>query len=42
VVWAVIPFECHISEAGAVDFFRDFGVILEGLAKMIQVVSPMN
>jgi hypothetical protein len=37
VVWAVVPFECHTSKAGAINFFRDFVVFLEGPAKMIQV-----
>ncbi len=33
----VVPFECHASNVGAIDFFRDFVMFLEGLAKMIQV-----
>ncbi len=37
VNWAVVPFECHTSKAGAINFFRDFVVLLESLAKMIQV-----
>jgi hypothetical protein len=37
VNWAVVPFEHHAGEAGAVDFFRDFVVLFESLAKMIQV-----
>ncbi len=37
VIWAVVPFECHADEAGAIDFFSDFVVLLESLAKMIQV-----
>jgi hypothetical protein len=37
VVWAVVPFECHASKVGAINFFRNFIVFLEGLAKMIQV-----
>jgi hypothetical protein len=37
MVWAVVPFECPAGKAGAIDFFRDFAVFLEGLAKMIQV-----
>jgi hypothetical protein len=35
--WAVVPFQCHTGEAGAVNFLRDFVVLLESLAKMIQV-----
>jgi hypothetical protein len=35
--WAVIPFECNTRKAGAINFFRDFVVLLESLAKMIQV-----
>ncbi len=31
------PFERHASNAGAVNFFRDFVVLFESLAKMIQV-----
>ena len=37
VNWAVVPFECHTSKAGAINFFRDFVVLLESLTKMIQV-----
>jgi hypothetical protein len=37
VVWALVPFECHAGKAGAIDFFTDFVVFLEDLAKMIQV-----
>ncbi len=37
VNWAVVPFECHAGEAGAIDFLRDFVVLFESLAKMIQV-----
>ncbi len=37
MVWAVVPFECHASKAGAIDFFKDFVVYFESLAKMIQV-----
>jgi hypothetical protein len=37
VNWAVVPFERHAGKAGAVDFLRDFVVIFESLAKMIQV-----
>ncbi len=37
VIWAVVPFECHAGKAGAINFFRDFVVLLESLAKMIQV-----
>ncbi len=36
MIWAVLPFECHAGKAGAIDFFRDFVVLLESLAKMIQ------
>ncbi len=35
--WAVVPFECHAGKAGAVNFLRDFRVLFESLAKMIQV-----
>jgi hypothetical protein len=34
--WAVVPFECHAGKAGAFNFFRDFIVLSESLAKMIQ------
>jgi hypothetical protein len=34
---AVVPFECHAGEAGAIDFFRDVVVFSESLTKMIQV-----
>ncbi len=37
VNWAVVPFERHAGNAGAVDFLRDFIVLFESLAKMIQV-----
>ncbi len=37
VNWAVVPFKCHTGEAGAVNFLRDFVVLLESLAKKIQV-----
>jgi hypothetical protein len=37
VNWAVVQLECHAGKAGAIDFFRDFVVLLESLAKMIQV-----
>ncbi len=37
VNWAVVPFKCHAGKAGAVDFLRDFIVLFESLAKMIQV-----
>ncbi len=37
VNWAVVPFEHHASKAGAADFLRDFVVLFESLAKMIQV-----
>jgi hypothetical protein len=37
VNWAVVPFKCHAGKAGAVNFLRDFVVIFESLAKMIQV-----
>ncbi len=37
VNWAVVPFKCHAGKAGAVDFLRDFVVLFESLAKMIQV-----
>ncbi len=35
--WAVVPFKCHASKAGAINFLRDFIVLFESLAKMIQV-----
>jgi hypothetical protein len=34
---AVVPFKCHASKAVAINFLRDFIVIFESLAKMIQV-----
>ncbi len=37
VNWAVVPFECHAGKAGAVNILRDFVVLFESLAKMIQV-----
>jgi hypothetical protein len=37
VNWAVVPFKCHAGKAGAVNFLRDFIVLFESLAKMIQV-----
>ncbi len=37
VNWAVVPFERHAGKAGAVAFLRDFVVLFESLAKMIQV-----
>ncbi len=37
VNWAIVPFKCHTGKAGAVNFLRDFVVLLESLAKMIQV-----
>ncbi len=37
VNWAVIQFECHAGTAAAIDFFRNFVVLHESLAKMIQV-----
>ncbi len=35
--WAVVPFKCRAGKAGAIDFLRDFVVLLESLANMIQV-----
>jgi hypothetical protein len=35
--WAVVPFKCHAGKAGAINFLRDFVVLFESLAKMIQV-----
>jgi hypothetical protein len=35
--WAVVPFKCHAGKAVAVDFLRDFVVLLQSLVKMIQV-----
>ncbi len=37
VNWAVVPFKCHASKEGAANFLRDFVVLYESLAKMIQV-----
>ncbi len=37
VNWAVVLFECHAGKAGNIDFLRDFIVLFESLAKMIQV-----
>ncbi len=37
VNWAVVPFERHAGNAGAVNFLGDFIVLFESLAKMIQV-----
>jgi hypothetical protein len=37
VIQAVVPFKCHARKVGAIDFFRDIVVLLESLAKMIQV-----
>ncbi len=37
VNWAVVPYKCHAGEAGAINFLRDFVVLFESLAKMIQV-----
>ncbi len=37
VNWAVVPFECHTGEAGAIDFFRDVVVLLKSLAKITQL-----
>jgi hypothetical protein len=37
VNWAIVPFERHAGKAGAVNFLRDFVVLFESLAKMIQV-----
>ncbi len=33
----IVPFKCHAGEAGAINFLRDFIVLFESLAKMIQV-----
>ncbi len=35
--WAVVPFKSHTHKAGAVNFLRHFVVLLESLAKMIEV-----
>ncbi len=35
--WDVVPFEHQAGKAGAVDFLRDFVVLFESMAKMIQV-----
>ncbi len=37
MIWAVVPFECYAGKAGAINFFRDFVVLLESLTKMFQV-----
>ncbi len=35
--WTVVPFKCHTDKVGAINFLRDFVVLLESLAKIIQV-----
>ncbi len=37
VHWAVVPFKCHAGKASVVKFLRDFVLLFESLAKMIQV-----
>ncbi len=37
VNWAVVLVECHTGKTDAINFFRDFVVLLVSLAKMIQV-----
>jgi hypothetical protein len=37
VNWAVVPFKCHAGKAGAINFLRDFVVLFESLAEIIQV-----
>jgi hypothetical protein len=37
VNWAVVPFERHAGKAGAINFLREFVVLFESMAKMIQV-----
>jgi hypothetical protein len=37
VNWAVVPFKHHAGKVGAANFLRDFVVLFESLAKMIQV-----
>jgi hypothetical protein len=37
MVWAVVPFECHAGKAVVIEFFGDFVVFPDGLAKMIQM-----
>ncbi len=37
VNWAIDPFKCPAGKAGAINFLRDFVVLFESLAKMIQV-----
>jgi hypothetical protein len=37
VNWAVVIFKCRAGKAGATNFLRDFVVLFESLAKMIQV-----
>ncbi len=44
MIWAIVLFECHAGKVGAIDFFRNFVVFLESLAKMIQmgIVNVLN
>jgi hypothetical protein len=42
VNWAVVPFEHHAGKAGAINSLRDFVVLFESLAKMIQVGITNN
>jgi hypothetical protein len=35
--WAVVPFEHHTGKAGAVNFLRNFVVLFESLAKVLQM-----
>jgi hypothetical protein len=35
--WAVVPFKYYTGKAGAINFLRDFVVLLKSLAKIIQV-----
>jgi hypothetical protein len=37
VNWALVPFERHAGKAGAIDFLKDFVVLFDSLAKMIQM-----
>ncbi len=39
--WAVVPFERHPGEAGAVNFLRGFVVLSESLAKMIVGITNL-
>ncbi len=40
VNWAVVPFKCHAGKVGAINFLRDFVLLFESLAEVIQVSIP--